>query len=314
MVQYIYLDFTLKPDVFSSVPLSDTIFGEFCWLYRFIHGERKLKELLNSEEPPVAFSNFMPQGAVPVPKAPLTLTIFDIESYSLAKKFKKIPFVREELLKKAAKGVSDPITLNNRLFEHFKKSVKLENKTEEDFPKLVKNKTSRQRVKVARISSLEEGGLFNQNELFLNEKVRLIVAVHSSLKEEIKEIVRLMGEIGIGQKKSLGYGSFKVVSVEYWKNELSENAENWFISLSTGLPRKEEIEDGFADFGVKYPKHGPEISAYGYTVVFKKPVIFSRAGSVFKGKVKKPVYGSLLEGKSVIPEHKHPSFIVPLFI
>jgi len=328
MESFIYLDITLHPKVFSSIPLSDTIFGEFCWCYRFIYGEEKLKEILQQETPLLAFSDLLPVGAVPVPKLPLTVEITDKNTYSLAKKFKKVRFVKEEILKSATEAakVEDednelPFKLINKLFDKFKElsnttssSDSKESSKEKAFPNLTKETRQRLRVKVARNGIIKEGALFNQTEESLEEKVRLIAAVHKSVVEEVEQTLKIMGDLGIGAKKSVGYGSFEILEIKTWKNRLTKNPSNWFISCSFGLPKREEVCESFADFKVKYPKHGQEVTIDGVENPFKKPVILAQSGSTFKAQKQKPIYGSLLSNKSPVKGHKHSGLVVPLFI
>lgn len=51
--------------------LSDTLFGAFCWSYKYKYGEDRLTEMLNSFRrsfiPPLVFSNVFPSGTLPFP-------------------------------------------------------------------------------------------------------------------------------------------------------------------------------------------------------------------------------------------------------
>jgi len=120
-----------------------------------------------------------------------------------------------------------------------------------------------------------------------------------------------MGENGVGPKRSSGSGKFEVERVPW---DLKESGKTWFLSLSTGLPEGNEVEELYADFFTKFPKHGREA---GVAQVFKEPLIQSRVGSVFKTSKEakgKPFYGSTVKiSHDELKGHRHSRLILPLF-
>ena len=284
---------------------SDTLFGEFCWTLRFIYGEDKLKKLL-SEEKPLGFSDPLPSGYLPMPKYPLDISIENEENYKALKKFKKHSFVKKDTLQECLEKSADLSELMECLFRKISES--------EEFYK----KSLSVHVSINRITGTAyEGKLFHLEESFYSVPLEVYVVFKSNLitKKEIKKIFEILGAIGFGAKKSSGKGKFKVIEVK--DAEFTERKKDgWFMSLSTGLPGTDEVEDMYAEFFTKFPKHGREVAD---ARIFKNPIILSRTGSLFKAKsecLNLPLFGKLLNGVSAFEKegHKHSSFIVPLFV
>ena len=329
---------------------SDTFFGEFCWHYRFLYGEEKLRNILG-EKPAVVFSNGLPEGYLPMPTYPFGKNLNDIrlesgwceaqKFYTSMKKFKKIAYVKKEVLENCILGYPLKVVME-KLFEDFRKLQEEEDKREEGRKKKFncikeekKNEEGKNKDKDIKIF-LESGDVFKNRgmtrvsidrrsgkalEGFLFQErsyytkypisVYLLYDPERVERKEIEETFKFMGISGFGAKKSVGKGKFKCEFKEWdLKETISGKGKLAFVSLSTGYPKAEEIEDLYAEFFTKFPKHGRE---FGEAAIFKNPVVVARQGSVFIPKEKKEYYGTF-ETLSKNPEHLHSLHIIPYFV
>jgi CRISPR-associated protein Csm4 len=150
--------------------------------------------------------------------------------------------------------------------------------------------------------------LFQTEEYFPETEIAVYVLYNPELlsAEELKQVFEILGVSGFGAKKSWGKGKFSFRVEEF---DLNEGNSEFFISLSTGLPKSDEIKDFYAEFFTKFPKHGREL---GRKEIFKNPIILSKPGAVYYPVEKKEVYGSFVN-LSVEKEHLHSTFIIPFF-
>ncbi|TCK06221.1 type III-A CRISPR-associated RAMP protein Csm4 [Phorcysia thermohydrogeniphila] len=317
---YKKLRLLLKFETNYVTPLmADTLFGEFCWVYGWLKGEDELKRLLRDGKP-IAFSDIFPEGYLPFPKYPkdpFSVSPETPEEYGRFKRLKKRRYLEKEIFKECIeKGGSFESILcciRDKVLEVLKKEEE-EGKKKEIIATEPSIHVSIDRIK----GTAAEGKLYHLEETF-TEKGELYVLYKEELlsKDDIKEIFQILGLVGVGAKKSAGKGKFSVEVSEGW--DLPEVKEkNWFISLSTGLPRGDEVEEYYAEFFTKYPKHGREVAI---PRVFKNPVILAKPGSVFKISEERKQnpeepYGELKSGVSPLSDkgHRHSFLIVPLFV
>ncbi|WP_297444472.1 type III-A CRISPR-associated RAMP protein Csm4 [Desulfurobacterium sp.] len=293
---------------------SDTLFGEFCWHYRFLYGREKLENLINNydTEPVMVFSNGFPEGYLPFPVIPFrNLPVAekkDIGIYKILKKFKKQPFIEKKLwreLIESGKEITAEI-----LFENFTRK----SNEKEALPSYRKAKQMHVTID-RRFGSHLEGHLFDKEYLFFNKGSKIEIYCKFNSKritlEEVEQTFHFMGLNGFGGEKTTGKGKFEIVSID--ESDLPETANpNGFISLSTGMVKEGEIEDYYARFFTKFPKHGPEVCPEGINI-FKNPVILTKEGSVFKCKERKEVYGRIYK-ISQNDSYIHCAKILPLFV
>ncbi|RUM45593.1 MAG: hypothetical protein DSY35_00560 [Desulfurobacterium sp.] len=288
--------------------LADTIFGEFCWALCWLKGEDKLKEILNHEKP-IGFSDLMPKGKLPFPKYPKEPLYFSPRTpkdYEITKEFKKKRLLEKDIFKECVgKGKSLEGFLNC-VKECLLRGEKKEGGAKKDSATLTSVHVSINRI----TGTASEGKLYHLKENFVEEGEIYAVYNEELLSEEdIVEVFNVLGLTGIGAKKSSGKGKFKVKLLDWDLPAVRE--KEWFISLSTGLPKACEVDKYYADFFTKFPKHGKEVAS---PKIFKKPVILSRPGSVFRARKRLELYGELKEGVSYFTGHKHSFLVVPLFV
>ncbi len=307
---------TIEPKTSFITPLqSDTLFGQFCWQYRYIYGESELEELLEgyNDNPAVVFSDGFPEGFLPIPKVPYLRESRDVENYKKFKQFKKFLYVKKEILFRA----KNP----GYLFEFFSQLP------EREIPQYFLGspwvRSSYYRVSIDRnTGTAKEGMLFELPEYFIRcrgegrgKPFRINIFLRYNGKkislDRIREVFKAMGILGFGAKASWGKGKFELSSVEEVELGGSENSRT-FVSLSTGLPKSEEVEDFYAEFFTKYPKHPNDV---GDPAVFKAPVVLTRPGSVFKANEKREIYGMTFKlSKPNLGNFIHSAKVLPLFL
>lgn len=288
----------------GSLLLSDTIFGHFCWEYRDIFGEERLKELLDDFEnnPFIVFSDGFVKGTIPMPfLKPKSLDEMkeyflkrdkNIDYYSKAKNLKKSGFVDVDFLD-SVRGNLELFALYDYIHESSTETVHF-----------VRNS-------VNRISNIVREGLYSTIETFYKEPVDFYVKYDDSRvdKKTIEKVFKSIGKFGFGRDKSTGKGRFKVVEVEIEPEILARKSKKTFISLSSGVP-DDDCEILYGKTFTKFGKHGrgPMLKN-----PFKNPVILFRSGSVFKFRNKKDVYGNALSVSSY-PGHYQSAYMLPLFV
>ncbi len=288
--------------------LADTIFGEFCWAFCWLQGEDRLKELLSNEKP-IGFSDLLPKGKLPFPKYPKEPLYFSPRTpkdYELAKEFKKKRFLGKDVFKECVKEGESFEGFLNCVKERLLKGKFKDRETKKDSATITSIHVAINRI----TGTASEGKLYHLRENFIEEgEIYVVYNKELLTKEDVEEVFKILGLTGVGAKKSSGKGKFKVKVLDW--DLPKANEKKWFISLSTGLPKAEEVEEYYADFFTKFPKHGREVAS---PKVFKKPVILSRPGSVFRAKESLELYGELKEGISSFTGHKHSFLVVPLFV
>ena len=311
----------IQPETAFASPIqSDTLFGEFCWHYRFLYGDEKLNTILDNynSNPSIVFSNGFPENTLPMPVLTFKETPFKgikfkkdrVERYKLLKKFKKKTLIKKQTLISIIKEK----TLSAEIFLNL---VEEEEKEEEKKKEKKPAFSSQKQIHVAidRVTGKSrEGILFEKNYTFFRSSVEIYCKFNREKIsiEEIDETFKFMGMSGFGAEKTTGKGKFTHEIKEWDLPEIEE--PSGFISLSTGMPEETEIGEKYcARFFTKFPKHGTEIFLEKDANIFKNPVILTSGGSVFSLKEKKEVYGRVFY-LSKVPNHIHCGKIIPLFV
>ncbi|OPX90695.1 MAG: hypothetical protein A4E53_00872 [Pelotomaculum sp. PtaB.Bin104] len=277
---------------------ADTVFGGLCWLIRYREGIESLQLMLEdfrSGSPWFVLSNACPGDLLPKP---------------LIKVNRFVPTTRDEQLKQAIEG---------------KRLKKIEYLTREEFISLISGAgpvledrekpircISTLHNQISRIcgSTADGGQLFEQTENYINQKDKnnqeqdylsiYIKLREPGLRDWLLDQFCLLGQTGIGKRKSTGKGSFSVIEME--QCDLFENIKepNGYLSLSNFVPAPGDPTEGHYRIFVKYGKLGEEYALTSYP--FKHPLLMIQTGSVFftKGEVR-PFYGQMVE--NIAPTH-----------
>ncbi len=275
---------------------SDTIFGQFCWMYRDLFGQDKLHQALASfkEKPFIVFSDGFLEGNIALPiLKPQKQSFDDLEDYSNLKKIKKLSEI------KLGEWVNQEVSLDT-LAPYINQDSQVYYKSEIFL-----------RNSINRITNTTGEGLYQTQETFYKKDTKIdIYAKYDSTiaLDEIKSVFEQMGKFGFGKDKSTGKGRFKVVGFEENPSILETKDTNAFISLSNGIV-DDDCQILYAKYFTKFSKHG----GYGLANPFKNPVILMKAGSTFKAKKPKDVYGRALELSS-FEGHYHSAYLLPVFV
>lgn len=277
---------------------ADTVFGGLCWLIRYLEGKDALQLMLEdfrSGRPWFILSNAYPGDLLPKP---------------LLKIKRPVPKTRDEQIMQAKEG---------------KRIKKIEYLTPAEFVSLIggsKPVLETREKPISRLSTLHnqinrisgstaDGGLlFEQEESYINQNdennqehdyLSIYIKLREpGLRDRLLEYFCLLGQTGIGKRKSTGKGSFRVI--EMGKCDLFDSIKesNGYLSLSNFVPAPGDPTEGYYKTFVKYGKLGEEYALSNYP--FKHPLLMIQAGCVFftKGEVK-PFYGQMVE--NIAPTH-----------
>lgn len=268
---------------------SDTLFGAFCWSWLRCFGTASLEaELISPSlagEPPVIFSNGFPHDALPVPLGCRDLdnnfeAIPDKErrrkAYQEGKKIKKARYVKLDDFQRIRRG--DWRGFTGSLISSVGEVVST-----------LHNTVSRESGTVERTE--DTAGLFGLDRQYFDNGQSFDCYLLSSLSMDVlRPVLDLMCSLGIGADKSAGCGVFRLDKLSA-AEELSAvpDGANGAIMLSNFLPAKADPTDGWYQVLPKYPKLDRELAAGD--MPFKKPMLFIKAGALFRTVTPKTWYG-----------------------
>ena len=279
---------------------SDTLFGAFCWSWLRCFGEQSLKDDIlcpaRNGEPPVIFSNGFPDGGLPLPMG----------CYDMGNQFEKITgkqerraaYQRNKKLKGArfvSRSSFDRIRAGD--WRGFADELMEEGGREDT---TIHNMVSRDSGTVENLDG--EGNLFGSDRRFFHPSQRFDCYVLTSLEQKrLSVVLELMLSLGIGADKSTGCGVFRLETLEKDRELLvpPENA-NGFIALSNFVPAHTDPTEGFYQTLAKYPKLDREFAMS--ETPFKKPMLFLKAGAMFRANTPKEWYGRCITGVAAIDE------------
>lgn len=290
-MQMLYRARICPTGAFTTKLTSDTLFGAFCWSYRYRKGEEALEKLLGKVrcgEEIVVFSNAFPEGTLPMPTG-LGDTLVDLEAPE-TKKERKLAYQKRKVLK-------DAKYVRRECFNQVLR------KEEVDFNTMLVGDGLVEAAEVHNIINREKGVVddrFQGSVLFPKKDLKYDVYILSDMDEEdLKSTVNMMFMLGIGGEKSNGKGGFEL---EDWQKESSllecEDC-NAFMALSNFVPAPTDPLDGVYKAAVKCGKLDREYTAL--ESYLKKPVLLLQAGAVFKTDTIKPYYGKCLDDIAVNP-------------
>ncbi len=138
----------------------------------------------------------------------------------------------------------------------------------------------------------------------------------------IGKLMKLLGISGIGGKTSAGYGRFEIEDEFYLDegfdeqteiliNMLTNNEAKYFISMTTGLPKDDELEFAMERATYSLKRRGGYIRSYRYgdTPLKKQTQYFFSAGSVFAHKFSGDIYDVSYEGTHPVYRYAKPIFL-----
>jgi len=269
-----------------ATPLhSGTLFGNLCWIWRYLYGEENLaKWLVTLYDDPFLISDAFPAGHLPRPllrpSAPRALTLQEV---NLRKRVKKVRFVPRKIFSELRDRMSED-NLQASLVRCLAEEESAEGRrTPEENRR--HGTESWVRVPHNRIHRLtgrtpEIGGLFFTEELWASGlKQYKDVYVYTSLAlAKLQELFEQMGKLGYGKDASWGRGRFDGIEIE----------PDQELSADTSRPRAISLSHGSLTPNMRNTKYHLE-THYGrvggvYSCTespFKYPLILLKPGATF---------------------------------
>jgi CRISPR-associated protein Csm4 len=250
---------TIKPQRAFATPLKgDTLFGQICWMLRYLYGNDRLTALLEHYDtrPFMIVSDGFPVGYLPKPTLPSALLGEDREK---KKENRKKIWVTSDMLKswdfsqaKTSKEVLGIVTaetiqmhnsLNYQTFMTDKSGTFAPYGVEEHYP-----------------------GLRDIYLLFDKEQFS---------PDETRKLLEAVGGYGYGKDATVGKGRFEIESFEPVAMECNEAKA--YMTLSPLSPDKAEVEKIYYEPFTRFGKHGADRA---YRNAFKKPLLMADTAAV----------------------------------
>lgn len=291
-------------DDVKNLFLADTLFSALCIESLKNKGEEQLNKLVSlSKENKLLFSDAMPyiEDVLYLPKPFIKIETEQNGDSVLKKQYKKLKFLPVNDLENYLKGSLD---------------VK---KANQDF-KLGEEKINT-KVVISRDKSDNKPYSVGTFEFYKkdenNKKSGLYFLVGYENSDDlffVDDLLNSLGYTGIGGKISSGYGKFIAIPNEADEKLLSllnlEN-KNKFISLSTCLPKDEELEGSLKGASYTLQKRSGFVASFDYSENFlkKKDLYTFSAGSSFDKIFSGDVFDVSNEGNHPVYRYAKPLFI-----
>ena len=280
---------TLKLESALGTPLAGpTLFGQLCWIKHEMKGEAELETWLSNEDNLWKISDGFPHGYLPKPLVhPDFSRQKNLETKDL-KTRKKCIYVRRNVWLDHRDNW-DEYTL---VIENFIKEPVLSHR-------LAHNTIDRHGR-----GTVEEGGLFFLDEdwRFAKQgfnKIDIYIEASQKDKDEIWELLTLLGNYGFGRDASTGRGRWQVEDIVE-DMELASGTGQRLMSLSRGVLTPETMHNALWQIVPHFGRTGPQLSLTGISA-FKRPVLLTRPGTSFS-KGKSGAFGKIL--KNIHPDRK----------
>ncbi|WP_457635359.1 type III-A CRISPR-associated RAMP protein Csm4 [Persephonella sp.] len=281
--------------LFRDLPSSYTIFGAVSWGYLLLFGEDKLNKLLDrfsNGDIPFLVSSVLPRkkDKYYFPKPNLKAKR-EKKSSADYKRLKKIRYIELSIFKDVLDGkIKNELELNKELEKQ--NQISLFDKTA--VPHAV--------IDRIRGTTRETGGLYFEEVISLKEGFILFLFFDETIKNEIRAVLHLLQDIGLGGNRSIGYG--RAIFGEFKEFKSLEpyliNRSNRFITLSPLIPEKDtyDLSDSYYDY---FTFRGAVDNNYGFKNVdiWKDKVIYLKEGSTLKAKNGKDIYGQFYKAKEI---------------
>ena len=127
---------------------------------------------------------------------------------------------------------------------------------------------------------------------------------------EVGELLGALSFAGIGGKRSSGYGRFIIEEAIDLKEEPFTETGSLYMTLSTALPREEEMEPALDHASYQMIRRGGFVASAAYAEEFRKKqdLFVMSAGSCFSGRFSGDVYDVSEGGKHPVFRYAKPLF------
>jgi CRISPR-associated protein Csm4 len=246
---------------------SDTLFGHLCWQMFYREGQQALADFLArffTEQPPFVVSDGFPAGLLPRPLLPQPAgASADLDHYHARKKWQKFPFLRTPDF---LRWCQDP-------------SAEVEAQPDPWRTVQIPHAAIDRRIDTT--GSEEFAGRFYQTEVChmgSSSTVEVYARVLPGELERLLDLLKVLGQVGFGRDKSLGFGQFRVSACTAWTGFVPFPGANAVVSLSTLMPKQGDPTEGWWQLRIKHGFLGEQASAKP----FKRPLVQLEPGAVFR--------------------------------
>jgi CRISPR-associated protein Csm4 len=280
---------------FATTLKGDTLFGQMCWAISYAFKKDRLATLLKDyregEKPFLVVSDAFPKGFLPKPKMPSSLLKEKSEEKKLNRK--KIWLTSEAL----QRGAYTEAKSDKEVGSNDTQNMQIHN--------AINYKTSHTG------DGFDPYGLETWN---LSPKdIYCLIDENQLSVDELKEVLKLLSEMGYGKKSTIGKGRFSIDTIE----EVNiDSRATTFMTLSPFSPKGLEAKNIYYDPFTRFGKFG---GSRAYKNAFKKPILLADVASVVEfNEVKMHQYlGRAISGLSDISEysdtvHQGYSIVLPL--
>lgn len=174
------------------------------------------------------------------------------------------------------------------------------------------------------IKGKDKTELYSVGQFSFYENTGLYVIIGYTDESELqylKKLFYLLGLSGIGGEVSSGFGKFDIdvlnledsndTQAQALKRMLNNKNASRFISLTSALPKEDELEAALAGSSYSLIRRGGFVQSETYhSRPLKKPTqYFFSAGSVFRKTFKGDVYDISIKGKHAVYRYSKPVFL-----
>jgi len=283
---------TITPlSTFATSLQGDTVFGQLCWVIRYVFGKDRLEELLSSydKEPFMVVSDAFAKGYLPKPHMPSHL--LNENSDEKKQNRKKIWLKVDEL--------------QNGEFQKAKTSKDIDYTISQEA--VIKNS-----INYKSFHTGDGFDPFSEDEIAISDSdIYILLDEERFSLKELNQAFKFLSQWGYGKNTTIGKGRFEFDSFEEFK--LDKNSSTTFMGLSSASLQNLKLKDAFYNPITKFGKHGGELSTKS---AFKKPLLLAKSGFVvvYEEKQELQYIGQTIKGHSNHSEtvHQGYSIVVPI--
>ena len=168
-----------------------------------------------------------------------------------------------------------------------------------------------------RVGRGEDAEPYHVGVYHFGEKNGLYLCASFATKEDenyFSMLLNAVGLVGIGGKRSSGFGKFQVEMLECpaeFLNRLGDSNYKRYISLSISLPKEQEVETACQNASYLLVKRSGFVYSDTYSPNFqkKKTLYYFAAGSCFENMYEGDIYDVSCQGKHSVYRYGLPFFL-----
>ena len=218
---------------------SYTLFGAFCWGYRFLEGKSALESFLIDfqKEPKFLVSSPFPmfQGKLLFPKP--TLLFYGEANISVLDKLKRKPYKKAKWITQSVfeDVINGKTKTQNDLIKNYKVNYSIIHKPTENVKELESKDVIFTHNEINRLNN-KSNNLYFENGILSNEEYFLVKFLDSSFRDKFEMVLNIIEDLGFGGNKNIGWGKVRITPLEKDFSFLERNKSDLFITLSSIIP------------------------------------------------------------------------------